>query len=44
LQHPLAIIRKVRGGIDGHENIREQSFDARLARFRNDGVSELVSA
>src|SRR5712671_7018463 len=44
LQHALAIFRKVRGGIDSHENIREQSFDARLARFRNDGVSELVSA
>src|SRR5882762_5740835 len=44
LQHALAIFRKVRGGIDSHENIREQSFDARLARFGDDGGSKLVSA
>src|SRR5260221_11107557 len=39
----LGVFREISGGVHGYENVREQSFDARFARFGDDRIGQRVA-
>src|SRR5258708_23709341 len=39
----LGVFREISGGVHGYENVREQSFDARVSRFGDDGIGQRVA-